>query len=624
MGCKCCDEGSFCLEHDKEHGKMNYWLLIGKIVITVILLVIGHLFENKGNVSLILTIIAYVIVSYDIFFEAFKEVRKGEIFSEYLLMIIATIGAFFIGEYHESVMVMLLFIVGELLQGFAVDKSRESIVKLVGLNKSVAHLKNGREIDPKELKVGDVIVLKKGEMLLVDGKVVKGQGYVDESNLTGESLPKVVKVNNELFSGVINVGSVLEIEVSKEYSDSKISKVLSLVEDASERKSKSDKIIRKIARIYTPIVIGLAIMIVLVSWIFSIGDLKESVYTALTFLLISCPCAIIISVPITYFAAIGGASKKGILIKGANFLDTLYDVKNIAFDKTGTISEGKFSVIEVKVNEGVDVDNFISLLLLTQEKSVHPISNSIKDYFKDKVVNDDCLDEVKEIAGMGVIAVLKDKSVVYAGNGKLMKKYGISYEDVNGSVVYLAKDNCCLGYVLVGDKIKDSSYRAMELLKDYHKIMLSGDSEEVCKKVCEELKIEKYYAELLPEEKMKTLEGIIKEGQTMFVGDGVNDTLSISLADVSVSMGMRGSDASIEYSDIVIGNDNLENIDVAFRFAKKTRKIILENLVVIMAIKVVIMALSLFSYVPMWLAIFSDVGLCILSIINSMRASRIK
>jgi len=620
MACKCCNEN--CCHHDHNHEKVNYGLLFIKIVVGILAVILSHVFEDKGNMALFVTIIAYVIVSYDIFFEAFKEVKEGDIFSEYLLMIIATIGAFFIGEYHESIMVMLLFIVGELLQGLAVEKSRESIVKLVGVNKAKVSLKNGAEIDPKELKIGDIIVLKKGQMLAVDGKVVKGKGYVDESNLTGESLPKNVGVGSELFAGIINSSNVLEIEVLKEYKDSKINKVLSLVEDASDRKSKSDKIIRRVARVYTPVVIALAVSIVLGSWIFNIGDLKESIYTALTFLLISCPCAIIISVPITYFAAIGGASKSGVLIKGANFLDTLYKVKNIAFDKTGTISEGRFSVSEVKTNKGVKKEEFVNLLLLSQSNSNHPISTSIKDYFKNNSINIADIEETKEDAGMGVVVTLKDKTICYAGNKKLMDKYNIECEDVDvGTIVYLAKNKEYLGYVILEDKIKESSYNALKLLENYNKIMLSGDKEEVCKKVSENLNIDEYYSELLPEDKMKILEEIIKNGQTMFVGDGINDTLSISLADVSVSMGIKGSDATIEYSDIVIENDNLENIDIAFKFAKKTRRIILENLIGIMILKITFMILSLFGFVNMWLAIFSDVGLCVISIINSMRAS---
>ena len=620
MGCKCCDE--HCTHHHDEVEKTNYKLLMIKIITAIMALILGHIFEDNGSVSLIVTIVAYIVVSYDIFFEAFKEVKEGEIFSEYLLMIIATIGAFFIGEYHESIMVMLLFIVGELLQGKAVEKSRESIVKLVGDNKNKIYLKTdggGIEVEPKELKIGDVIVLRKGDMLPVDGKVYKGSGYIDDSNLTGESLLKMVEEGNELFSGVINTGKVLEVEVIREYKDSKINKVLSLVEDASDRKSKSDKIIRKIARVYTPIVILAAIMIVLISLIFKIGDIRDSVYTALTFLLISCPCAIIISVPITYFAAIGGASKKGVLIKGANFLDTLYRVKNIAFDKTGTLSEGRFSVSKSNID-----DKNIGLLLLTQSNSSHPISVSINEYFKDYKPNMELLDKCEEVAGKGVIAILKDGDKIYAGNKKLMDDSGAKYEDVFGTVVHLSKNDKYLGYVLLEDKIKESSYKAIKKLDKYKKIMLSGDSEDVCKKVSDELGLDGYYASLLPEEKMNKLEEIIKNGQTMFVGDGVNDTLSISLADVSVAMGIKGSDATIEYSDIVIENDNLENIDIAFSFAKKTRKIILENLIGIMFLKIVFMVLSLFGYVNMWLAIFSDLGLCILSIINSMRASKIK
>lgn len=628
MACKCCECNHGEHDHEHHHESTNYILLIIKIIIGILACTIAHIFEDKELFVLIATIVAYLVVSYDIFIEAFKEVKEGEIFSEYLLMIIATIGAFFLKEYSECIMVMLLFIVGELLQGLAVDKSRESIVSLVGLSKSVAHLKSGdsiEDVDPKTLHVGDIIVLKNGEMLTVDGKVVKGSGYIDDSNLTGESLPKNVKKDSELFSGVINTSNVLEIEVLKEYKDSKINKVLSLVEDASERKSKSDKIIRKIARVYTPCVILAAFLIVFVSFIFSIGDIKDSIYTALTFLLISCPCAIIISVPITYFAAIGGASKKGVLIKGANFLDTLCKVKNIAFDKTGTISEGKFSVSDVKVEDIVDKDEFISLLLLTQHNSNHPLSISINNYFSDYEFDLKLVSEVKEEAGKGVIVTLSDGRVLYAGNKKLLDSYNIDFkENELGTVVYLACDDRYLGYVLLEDKIKDSTYKAMKLLKRYNKIMLSGDNETVCKKVSEELGVNKYYAELLPEEKMKILESVIKDGQTMFVGDGINDTLSISLADVSVAMGMRGSDATIEYSDIVISNDSLENIDTAFKFAYKTRKIILENLVGIMTLKIFFMILSVFGIVNMWLAIFSDVGLCILSIVNSMRASKVK
>lgn len=626
MACKCCNDS--CCNHEHNNEKNNYFLLIFKIVIGVLALVFGHVFEDKGNVALYITVGAYLIVAYDIFLEAFKEVKEGEIFSEYLLMIIATIGAFFVGEYHESIMVMLLFIVGELLQGIAVEKSRESIVKLVGLNKNKAYLKkenNVIEIDPLELKVGDIIVLKKGQMLCVDGKVVNGKGYVDTSNLTGESLPKVVNVGSEVYSGVINTSNVLEIEVINEYKDSKINKVLSLVEEASDRKSKSDKIIRKIARWYTPIVIMLAVINVFVSLIFNIGDFSDSVYASLTFLLISCPCAIIISVPITYFAAIGGASKRGVLIKGANYLDTLYKVKNIAFDKTGTISEGKFSVTKLEIYDGCNKEEFIKNLILTQSNSIHPIADSIKQYFSEYIVNVTEIKETKEEPGLGISVTLNNGKIICAGNKKLMNNYGVKCKDISeGTIVYVSEDKKCLGYVVLEDKIKESSYTAMKLLKNYRKIMLSGDNEEVCKNVSEQLEIDEYYSGLLPENKMTILENLIKDGQTMFVGDGINDTLSISLADVSVSMGMKGSDATIEYSDIVIENDNLVNIDIAFKFAKKTRRIILENLIGIMTLKIVFMILSLFGFVNMWLAIFSDVGLCIISIINSMRASGVK
>lgn len=619
MACKCC--GEHCHHHHEKTEKVNYWLIGAKILIALIALILGHIFEEEKNVTLVITIIAYIFVAYDIFVEAFKEVKSGEIFSEFFLMIIATIGAFFIGEYHETIMVMLLFIIGELLQEKAVEKSRESIVKLVGLSKQEACLRTEqglKTINPKDLRVGDIVVLRKGDMLAVDGKVHKGNGFIDDSNLTGESVPKKVDLNDEIYSGIINIGNAIEIEVLKEYKDSKINKVLSLVEEASDRKGKSDKIIRKIARIYTPVVIFMATMIVFSSWLLGIGELKESIYVALTFLLISCPCAIIISVPITYFSAIGGASKKGILIKGSNFLDVLYNVKNIAFDKTGTLSEGKFSVSSVLIEK-----KNIEYLLLTQSISNHPISDSIKDYFSDYKIDDKKIKKFEEYIGKGVAVKLIDGSNLLAGNNKLMAENNIKYESVDGSVVYLAKNDEYLGCVILEDKIKESAYKLMSELKNYKKIMLSGDNEKVCKKVSEELGIDEYYANLLPEQKLSKLEDIKKSNQTMFVGDGVNDTLSISLADVSVSMGIRGSDASIEYSDIVIENDNLENIYVAFKFADKVRKIIVMNLIGIMSLKIMFMILSLFGYVNMWLAIFSDVGLCILSIINSTRASKI-
>lgn len=623
VGCKCCCEHDHCHEHEK----INYGLLVFKIIIGVIAIFLGHIFEDNGYVSLYISIGAYIVISYDIFIDAFKEFREGDIFNEYLLMIIATIGAFFIGEYHESVMVMLLFIVGELLQGKAIDKSRESIINLVGLNKAKAYLKKGNsvvEIDPKLLKIGDIVVLRKGDMLSIDGKVFKGTGYIDDSNLTGESLPKYVKKGSEVLSGVINVGDALEIEVLKEYENSKIHKILSLVEEANERKGESDKIIRKIAKVYTPLVIFLALLIVPISLLLKIGDLSSSIYSSLTFLLISCPCAIIISVPITYFAAVGGASRRGILVKGANFLDLLYKVKIIAFDKTGTLSEGKFVVKDKFVNVGVDEKDFIECLLLSQVRSNHPISRSILEYFKDYKTEEENIVSVSEIGGMGLVVKL-DKSTIYAGNKKLMNKYNIQCSlDDNSTIVAVAKDNCFLGYVLLEDKIKESAYEGVKKLNHYYRVMLSGDSDEVCKKVSEELDFNEYHASLLPEEKMNYVKELSKRGQTMFVGDGVNDTLSISLADVSVAMGVRGSDASIEYSDIVIENDNLENISTAFKFAKKTRYIILQNLIVVMSLKLVFMILSLFGIVNMWIAIFSDVGLCILSILNSMRAMKVK
>ncbi len=625
MSCRCCECNHGEHNHEHHHESENYLLLIIKIIIGVVAFVIGHIFEDNSTLCLIITLVAYVFVSYDIFINAFKELKDGDVFNEYLLMIIATIGAFFIGEYHESLTVMLLFIIGEMLQGIAVDKSRQSIVNLVGVNKSIAHLKKNNEIidvDPHELKKGDIVILKKGEMLTIDGKVVNGSGNIDNSNLTGETLPKFIDVNDEVISGSVNLDNVLEIEVVNEYKDSKINKTLTLVEDANDRKSKSDKIIRKIAKIYTPIVIALAILIIPIFTLTKISTLTESIYKSLSFLLISCPCAIVISVPITYFAAIGGASKRGVLIKGANFLDELYKVKNIAFDKTGTISEGKYKVSKVHINEGINKDEFIENMILAQSLSSHPIALSIKEYFKNYTCDQSKIKNVNEVAGVGMVVTLNDGKTLYSGKKKMMDEHKIECEYVDNAE-YLAINGKFVGYIVVEDKIKGSSYEAMKSLSKYNKILLSEDNEKYCQKIANSLGINKYYCDLLPEEKMKILSSIIKDGKTMFVGGGVNDTLSISLADVSVSMGIRGSEASQEYSDVVISNGNLENIGVAFKYAHKTRRLILENLICIMLIKIVVMFLILFASVPMWLAVFSDAGLCILSIINSMRANTI-
>lgn len=623
MGCRCyeCNHGEH--NHEHHHESENYLLLIIKIVVGVIAFVAGHILEDNTRVCLIITLIAYAFVAYDIFINAFKELMSGDVFNEYLLMIIATIGAFFIGEYHEALTVMLLFIIGEMLQGIAVDKSRKSIVKLVGANKSFAHLKKDNQIidvDPHGVKKGDIVILKKGEMLTIDGKVVNGEGNVDNSNLTGESLPKFVNVGDEVFSGSVNLDNVLEIEAVSEYKDSKINKTLTLVEDANERKSKSAKIIRKIAKVYTPIVIILAILIVPIFTLTKISTFTESIYKSLSFLLISCPCAIVISVPITYFAAIGGASKKGVLIKGANFLDELYKVNNIVFDKTGTISEGKYKVGKVHINEGIDKNEFIENMLLVESLSSHPISLCIKEYFKNYSCDQSKIKSANEVAGIGMIVTLKNGVILYSGKKKMMDEYKVRCEYVDNAE-YLAINGKYIGYIVVEDKIKDSSYTAMKLLSNYNKILLCEDNEKYCEKIVSKLGINKYYCDLLPEEKMKILSGIIKDGKTMFVGGGVNDTLSISLADVSVAMGMRGNETSQEYSDVVISNGNLESIGIAFKYAHKTRKLILENLICIMLIKIIVMFLILFASVPMWLAVFSDAGLCILSIINSMRAN---
>lgn len=619
-----CSKGEH--EHEHHHEIENYTLLFIKVLVGIVAFICSHILENNQVVCLIITLVAYIFVSYDIFISAFKEIKEGDIFNEYLLMILATIGAFFIGEYHESLMVMILFIIGEMLQGKAVDKARNSIAKLVGGHKSVAHLKSDnsiKEVDPHSLNIGNVIILKKGEMLTIDGKVVKGSGYIDSSNLTGESLPKLIETGDYIYSGSVNLDDVLEIEVVNRYVDSKINKTLSLVEDANDRKSKSDRIIRKIAKVYTPIVISLALLIVPVFTLFKLATFTESIYKSLSFLLIACPCAIVISIPITYFAAIGGASKKGVLIKGANFLDELYKVKNIVFDKTGTISEGKYRVTKVHIEDGITQDKFIEYMLLSESLSSHPISLCIMDYYKNYSTSQDMIIKTTELAGYGMVVNLSNGDIIFSGKKKLMKLKKVECEEVTNAE-YLAINGKCVGYMVVEDRIKQSAYSSMKDLEKYTKIMLSEDSEENCKKICDKVGIDAYYSNLLPEEKMKTLSYIIRNGQTMFVGGGVNDTLSVSLADVSVAMGIKGKDTSNEYSDIVISNGNLKALNSAFKYAKKTRKLIVENLICVMFIKLIVMFLILFSSVPMWLAVFSDAGLCILSIINSMRASFIR
>lgn len=577
-----------------------------------------------------LFLLSYLIVGYDVVERAFKNIIKGQVFDENFLMGIATIGAFLIGEYPEGVAVMLFYQVGELFQSYAVDKSRKSIASLMDIRPDYANVKRGEEIvkvDPDEVQIGDIIVIKAGEKVPLDAKVIEGSSMLDTSSLTGESAPRHVEVGNEILSGCININGLITAEVTKEYDESTVSKILELVESASDKKSKSEQFITKFARYYTPIVVIVAVFLAIIPPIVMKDEVfVDWIYRALSFLVVSCPCALVISIPLSFFGGIGGASKRGVLVKGGNYLEALAKTEIIVFDKTGTLTKGSFDVQEIHA-KNVSEEELIEYAAYAESYSNHPISLSLKRAFG-KDIDNSIISDVEEISGHGVSAVVGGKRIL-AGNLKLMNKFNISYfeKDLVGTVVHVAIDNEYAGYIVIADEIKEDSAHAISELKKINikkTVMLTGDSANTGNKVASEVGIDKVYAELLPGDKVDKIEELLLEksptGMLAFVGDGINDAPVLVRSDIGIAMGGLGSDAAIEAADIVIMTDEPSKIVTAINISKKTLKIAYQNIVMAIGIKFLVLILSAAGITSMWAAIFADVGVTIIAVLNSFRA----
>lgn len=586
-----------------------------RIIISIVFLVLGMIF----NENIYLLVISYVFISKEVYFNAFKNIREGNIFDENFLMIIATLGAFYIGEYPEAVLVMLLFSIGEYLSDLAVDNSKKAIVELMDLRSDKINLKNIGVTDVSNAKVGDIFVVSPGEKVALDGIVIKGESHLDTSSLTGEAVPRSVCKNSEVLSGTINLEGVLEVKATKTFETSTASKIIEILEKSEEKKTKTEKFITKFSKVYTPIVVLLAVFIVIIPTILG-GNFNTWLYRALEMLVISCPCALVISVPLGYFSGIGKCSKEGILVKGSNILDDLVNVNTIIFDKTGTITEGVFEVTKI-VSKNKKDDELLILAAAAESNSNHPIATSIKKAYgkeiKSKITN------VKEISGAGISCTI-DKDNVLVGNKRFLEDNKIDIEENKelGTIVYVAKNKKLLGFIVISDKIKTNAKKSLDKLRNdgiNNLVMLSGDAEEVVNTISKKLNLDKAYGNLLPQDKVNILEEYKKYNKTAFVGDGINDAPVIKLADVGIAMGGIGSDATIEASDIVLMKDDLSRLADAIKISKITKKIVMSNIIFAIMFKVIMLILAILGITPIWLAVFADVGVTIISVFNSLR-----
>lgn len=581
---------------------------------------------------------AYVIVGGDVVKRAVGNIGKGQVFDENFLMTIATVGAFFVGEYPEAVAVMLFYQVGELFQSYAVNRSRKNITELMDIRPDFANVRRDgveAQVDPDEVAVGETIVVKPGERIPLDGVITKGNSSLDTMALTGESVPREVLCGEEVISGCINLTGALEVQVSKPFGESTVSKILDLVENASSKKAEAENFITKFARYYTPIVVLCAAVLAVIPPLF-LGGWSTWIYRGLTFLVVSCPCAVVISVPLSFFGGLGGASKAGVLIKGSNYLEALAEAEIVVMDKTGTLTKGTFKVTEVKPasENGVEVISGEKLLELTayaESYSNHPISLSIQKAYG-KELDKNRLESTEELAGHGVHAVI-DGFDIYAGNEKLMRQQKISFTNAAqiGTIVHVAKNDQYLGYILIADEIKEDAAECIRGLKAEgvnRVIMLTGDRKETADYVASQIGLTEVHSELLPGDKVDEVEKIIasksSKGRLVFVGDGINDAPVLARADIGIAMGGLGSDAAIEAADVVIMTDEPSKIAAAMRISRKTLGIVKQNIVFALGVKILVLILAAFGIANMWLAVFADVGVAVIAILNAMRAMQVK
>ena len=616
---------------NKKQKKMLY-----RIIVASILFVILKVVKLPFIVETLLFMVAYLEIGYDILIKAFKGIKNRQVFDENFLMAIATVGAIALGDYGEGTAVMLFYQIGEWFQSYAVGKSRRNITELMDIRPDYANLEKEdgslEQVDPDEVEIGSIIVVKPGEKLPIDGVIVEGSSTLDTAALTGESLPREVGLNDEVISGCINMTGLIKVKTSKEFGESTVSKILDMVENASSKKSKSEAFISKFARIYTPAVcysaLALCIFPPVVNMIMgNPAGWSDWIYRALTFLVISCPCAVVISIPLSFFAGIGGASNAGVLVKGSNYLEALASTKYVVFDKTGTMTQGVFEVTHVCSEN----DKIVEYAAMAESYSSHPISKSLlKAYGKE--IDASRIGSVEEISGHGVKAEI-DGLEVLAGNDKLMKKYNISYSECHevGTIVYVAVNKECLGYILISDKLKAHAKESILALKSIgvkKTVMLTGDTKNVADSVAKELNIDCVYSQLLPGDKVSRVEELLAsksdKEKLAFVGDGINDAPVLSRADIGIAMGALGSDAAIEAADIVLMDDDPLKISKAIKIAKKCVRIVYENIYFAIGIKLICLALGALGLANMWLAIFADVGVMVLAVLNAIRALNIK
>ena len=599
-------------------------------IISGLLFALSFIFKIKYVVFGIL-LISYIIIGYDVLLKAFRNIKRGKVFDENFLMGVATIGALCIGDVREAVAVMLFYQLGELFQSYAVNKSRKSVAELMDIRPDYANvIRNGKyeKVDPNEVNIEEIILVKPGEKIPLDGVIVEGKSLLNTVALTGESIPRSVKENDEVLSGCINNEGILKIKVTKKFGDSTVSKILDLVENASSRKSPTENFITKFAKYYTPIVCGIALVVAIFPPLILHESFNTWIYKALSFLVVSCPCALVISIPLGFFGGIGASSKIGVLVKGSNYLEALSNIDIVVCDKTGTLTEGIFKVQEVN-GIGISNEELLKMVAYAESFSNHPISISLKEAYGKKI-NTSKVTKTREIVGKGIYAKVFDKDV-YVGNDKLLKELKIKTDKVKkiGTIIYAVIDNKYCGYIVIADKIKEDSYKMIESLKKNNIskiVMLTGDVENISKSISEELGLDEYYAELLPQDKVSIAEKLMNEknGNLLFIGDGINDAPVLALADIGVSMGSLGSDAAIEASDIVIMMDEPSKIGKAIKISKKTMRIVRENIIFAISIKIAVLILSLLSIATMWSAVFADVGVSVIAILNSLRVLNVE
>ncbi len=607
--------------------------LLFRIIIAAVLFAAGSLLTLDPTAEMAVFLVCYVVIGWDIVWKALTNILHGQVFDENFLMTIATIGALILGEHSEGVAVMLFYQVGEWFQSYAVSKSRKSIASLMDIRPDYANVeRNGKleQVDPEEVNIGDTIVVKPGERVPLDGRIIKGTSALDTSALTGESMPRDVEPGMEVISGCINQTGILTIQTTKKYGESTVAKILDLVENASDKKGKTENFISRFARYYTPIVVFAAIALAVLPPLVTGQPFTVWIYRALTFLVISCPCALVISIPLSFFGGIGGASKIGVLVKGSNYLESLAHTEVVVFDKTGTLTKGSFAVSQINAVSMKEAQ-LLELAAYAEDYSNHPISLSIKKAYGKKI-DHSRISDVQEIAGHGVRAVIDGRTIL-AGNAKLMDREGIAYIPSNaiGTVIYLACNGKYAGYIVIEDEIKADAPSAIKALKEVgvrKTVMLTGDADAVGKKVAQKLGLDHAYTELLPADKVDRVEMMLRQttekGKLVFVGDGINDAPVLARADVGIAMGGLGSDAAIEAADVVLMTDEPSKISAVVQIARKTIRIANENIVFALGVKILVLILGATGYANMWAAVFADVGVSVIAILNAIRAMRVK